>query len=230
MSVQIDTDFWKNYATHEPLIKKCFFHLYRKKYPVFEGPTSAYNYLVMEFFRKSIFERFDAEREGKYTQTKDLSKTSQKKFEQYIYKWSESVLFSLYYTELKYRGRYHKFPSEMIEGLTESSYAEFKLSAGISSWVVEGETVETKRAYPNISEADEFRAEGAGDALDNYCVEELYSHLDAVLKDDRERKIIKARKEGLSNSIIAESLGISSSHVSMILKAIYARFSKYATA
>ena len=97
MTVRIDNDFWSKYEKNEVLLRKCFTYLYNKKYPVSEGEESAYNYLIMEFFRKDIFARFDAERQGKITQTKVLNKSEDKKFQQFVYKWVESVMYGIYH-------------------------------------------------------------------------------------------------------------------------------------
>jgi hypothetical protein len=230
MSVRIDNDFWKNFSNHKELLTKCFTHLYHKKYPVNEGPDSAFNFLVYEFFRKGIFERFDAEREGKLTQTKMKNKTSQKKFEQYIYKWAESVMYGLYHNERKHRERYLRFSSDKIEILTEQSYNEFKENTGISSWDVttggEKQKVVTKRkSNPSISDARDYRGETPASADEAYRTKQVDSFIQSVLKSDRERTIVSGKKDGLPNTTIAEMVGVTSSQVANIIDSIRSRCS-----
>jgi len=229
MSVHIDKDFWKNYEENEELIRRCFSHLYYRKYPVSEGSESAYNFLVAEFFRKGIFEKFDEEKEGKYQQTTIKDKTARKKFEQFIYKWSESIMHALYHSHRKNSERYLKFPNMSMDSFNSNSYKTFKENNGITPWSSgddKEDKVSNRPKIPNISDAEEYHAESPLDALEGYLEKEMYSCLDSILKDDRERLIIKSKKEGLSNSVTAEIVGISTCQVYNILKDIRKRFSK----
>lgn len=225
MSVQIDTDFWKNYENHSGLLRKCFTHLYFKKYPVTEGSESAYNFLIAEFFRKGIFDRFDAEREGKYTQSADAAKTDDKKFEQYIYKWAESVMYGLYHNSRKNSERFLHFTNDSIEELNELSYDTFKKNKGVSSWETEADSknVSKRSKLPCIVDEGDYHAERGDDAFEATQETELLSYLKSVLQNDREGLIVQYKMEGLNNVEVGECVGLSSSQVANILKGIKAR-------
>ena len=231
MTVRIDNDFWANYGEHEILLKKCFTHLYFKKYPVAEGSESAYNFVVMEFFRKGIFERFDADRKGVRTQTSIKGKTTNKKFEQYIYKWVESVMYGLYHNARKHTERYLRFPSDTVGSLNEASFAAYKAARGTTPWVSDDEVHKEykRRKFPNIGDSEEYHAETALSALEQAQETEINSYLDSVLKDARERKIIASKRVGFNNSDIARDLEISSSQVGNILKSIRSRCGSFLT-
>lgn len=227
MSVRIDNDFWKNYAEYEELIRSCFNHIYYNKYPVNEGAESTYNYLIAEFFRKGIFDKFDAEKVGKYVQTTDSSKTDRKKFEQFIYKWSESVIGGLYLKVSNESKRYLRFSTDKLEDLTDVSYADFKNNSGMGPWAAGDEVVVTKRLdTPSISDAEDFRGEDIPSAYEQCRINELESFLQSVLKDDRERAIIEGRREGLSDVAIGKLVGVTSSQVANVVRSIRSRCTK----
>jgi DNA-directed RNA polymerase specialized sigma24 family protein len=227
MNVRIDNDFWANYEEHEVLLRKCFTHLYFKKYPVAEGKESAYNFVVMELFRKGIFNRFDAKREGIKVQTTIVGKTTTKKFEQFLYKWTESIMYGLYHNARKYSERYLKFPSDKIEGLNEISYSSFKEAHGVSNWLEESEErVEfVNRKFRNIDDSEDYHAETPLDASESCEESELYGYLESVLKNDRERMLIECKKDGLNNSDAGRVLNVSPSQIKNILNSIRSRCS-----
>jgi RNA polymerase sigma factor (sigma-70 family) len=234
MSVRIDKDFWKNYAEYEELIRKCFNFLYFTRYPVSEGAESAYNFLVAEFFRKNIFERFDAEKEGTRLACTMKNKSVDKKFKQYIFKWAESVMYGLYNNARNQSKRSLRFSTDSIEVLTETSYNTFKENKGISPWELyteegdyEEKTVSSviKRA-PDITDAADYRSEAPLSAYDQCRENELNDYLNSVLKNKRERIIVDAKRDGLSNTAVAEMVGVTSSQVANILKSIRGRCSK----
>ena len=236
MSVRIDNDFWTNYAEHETLLRRCFMSLYHKKYPCKEGAESAYNFLIAEFFRKNLFERFEAEREGKYNQTTIENKSSQKKFEQYVYVWSESIIGGLYHSERKHSERNLRFATDKLDGMTEHTYESFKENAGISSWKTISEEDPKKQAkleeqskrrknVPCIADADDYRAQGYDSAFDTLREKELMNHLNSVAKNDRERTVIECKAAGLNNTDVGAVIGVSSSQVANILNGIKKRCS-----
>jgi len=229
MTVRIANDFWDNYEEHEELLRKCFMHIYLKKFPVHEGSESAFNFLIAEFFRKKIFERFDASRKGKFFQTQEEDKSIQKKFEQYVYKWTESIMFGMYSNARNYSSRNLRFSIDKVETLTETSYANFRdefFSDETMDEIERSMTKERVRKFPTIADAEDFHGETPMSAHDEYYEKQLYSHLESVLKDDRERAIIAGKKEGLNNSTVGEMVGITPSQVTGILKGIRSRCTK----
>lgn len=231
MSVRIDEDFWENYKEHEELLRRCFTSLYCRKYSVPEGPESAFNFLVAEFWRKGIFERFEADRKGTKRQAVDKYKTTKKKFEQYIYTWTESTLGGLYHAERKYKRRNLRLSNDKLDTFNDKAYGYFKENNGISSWssaqgkelIEEERLIASKKNYPCIVDTEDYRAENPMDALEEYEEKKLDNFLDSILKNDRERIIVQGKRDGLTNTTIGEMVDISSAQVANILKSIRSR-------
>lgn len=228
-SVFIDEDFWKTYDANKGLLTACFTKIFFSKYPVHEGYESAFNFLIMEFYRQDLFSRFDENKVGKYTQTTIVDKTARKKFEQFVYKWTESILYAIYNKERNSSKRNMRFGD--LDTLSDDMYTNFKKERGITSWS-EDHHLETDihqeyrvKKLPCILDIDDFYSDPSTDPLDKLCEEEIVAKIMSSLKNDRERFIVTSKLNGLTSAEICVELDLPAPTVSIILSKIKERCS-----
>lgn len=245
MSVRISADFWENYNEYKKLIIRCVVSIYNKKYKLNNvehnsGVKTALAQVLVDFERKDIFGKFDPDKEGKRTTTVIENKTAGKKLQQYIYKNVESVLYAMYHKERKYSERNVMLGSDSkysVDNLNENNYGDYKVSKGISHWDSSSDEVVGKKNKdrdesgtsliiknaPTIDDAYMYRSEHIPSPEENLQAVEVEDFILSILKDEREAKIIEAKKMGLNNTDIGKMVNLSSPQIANILKSIRGR-------
>ena len=158
--VQISKDFWTNVHTHEDLIRRCFYSIF-KRFPLREGRKSAYNLLLINMRKEGsnygghvtvdVFHKYnEAEAVGYNYQamvkrgltpkqiddrvTRRAAKRGinvVKLFEQYIYKWVEKIM----YTEwLRERNHITRTSYSSSYDTPSTAFLERRRVEGYSSW------------------------------------------------------------------------------------------------
>ena len=106
----VSGDFWQNYDTYEAVVRRCFISLYYTKFPHFSSERydnleASYNNLLIELNRLRIFERFDIDKPN-------ISTASiEKKLEQYLFTWTESILYKEYHDRKRRTLRFRRVDS-----------------------------------------------------------------------------------------------------------------------
>jgi RNA polymerase sigma factor (sigma-70 family) len=241
----VDGEFWHNYDTYEATIRRCFISLYYTKFPHFtserfDNVEASYNNLLVELNRLRIFERFDVTKP-------DISQSSiDKKLEQYLYKWTESILYKEYHDRKRRTLRFRRVDS--LEDLHRDVYKSNEKSREIfanedvsidENFLPEDqkkEAIEVKekvnklyKRYPTLRDIPAMSSEKYESPLDAIEERETLDIIMSVCSNDREMDAVRLKKDGLSNEEVAESLGCSASSVDSILNKLCDRYHKRVT-
>jgi len=252
----IEDAFWANYETYESLIKRCFVHLFFKKFPntnseMYEQrvPTAlcqnlsaqeSFDNLLVEFKRLRVFERFDREK-------CNLSAVSEdKKFEQYLYKWAESVLFKEYHDRRKRTLRFrrvscmddiHRDTFDVKSKVVEAYANQDDEYIDVDQLPEDQKKATIKyrehadglyKRFPSLGDIPSMSSEKYETPLDALEEQETFQRIKDLCHTNFERRIVDLKMEGLCNKDIAENLDCSSATVGSTLNKISARYHKRA--
>ena len=225
--------FWKGYAQYETLIKKCFNYIYGRKFPNYnrEDEQETYNDLLITLENLDIFNKFDP------TKCFKRAIPLEKRFEQFMYKWTESFL-SRSYNERKVRTNRFRRTSATNDIHTGSFVSNYVTKSEPSETYIQLDLLSSKQksteyklkakahkeavAY-HVSDPQE---EPITSVEDDLVEADLWSGILGSCKSDMERQIVTLRKEGSNNEEIAAVIGYTKQYVSLILDKIKDRFNK----
>lgn len=235
MSVRIvKGDFWHNFRTHEILIKRCFMYLF-SKYPNPEGYGDAYHHLMIQMAHLNVFSKFNARR-GK----KGNGKTSDKKFEQFIYKWCEQIMNQANLVRMKRAARFCQ--TDKLGNICAANYRSVGLTDNPDLFDEDEEQSRKSKKYrrkvkvhfvsstpqrcPDFHDIGDFHSCAHENPENDAAEAELYEKVAECLKDENERKIFEQRTQGLPTTVIAENLDCSPQAICFVLNRIRDRCEK----
>lgn len=229
--VRIHEDFWDNYYANEELIRKATIDITRKqfKWPGKDGFKEAHNHVITELHRLLIFEKWNQERLTSKT------RTTQQQYENFIYQRIWAILFGAYTKRknIKKREKRSKyFETEIHPDVWRTP--EFFFNDEDELCTIKKEKREKEE------QLREYRAKRAPTIKDLYppypksdylaeCNSAYETILDAC-RNQREKDIVKAKLNGMTNKDIATKEKLTSLYVKNILKGIKERYSRLETA
>lgn len=241
-------NFWANVETYEDVIRKCFLHLYYLKFPNFSSERfngksvkgcinndqdvqESFDHLLVEFKRLQVFEKFDEKRPSN-------NFPMSKKFEQFLFKWTEKILFEEYHKRKRRTIRFrrvsnmdiiHRDALDIKDKIKEIFADEPVIDTDLLPKEDKIKTLEAKsrterlyKKYPTIQDID---LETPTDDIEEY---ETWNLILNVCQNEQELKAVEYKKEGLDNEAVAINLKCTSSNVSALLKKLCDRYHKNA--
>jgi len=224
MAVKLVGEFWADVQAHEVIIRRCF-HFLNRKYPDPEGEESSWAHLLIRLNELKILskDRFDPTLGG-------VDKHEDKKWEQYLYKWIEHFLGEAFHN----RGKYYKRFAIRGDIDTATSHINYQKPSRedrvllfrpeeSSSKYVKGDDYQVSKK-PCFATQDTFPSfHKQENPLEDVECEEILSGINAVLRNEREKEIIKYLHEGKARAEVAQMVNRTPSSVSFVLKDIKKR-------
>ena len=236
----VPQEFWTNYNTYEEVIRRCFSYLYTQKFPSNEpqGLDDSYDNLIAEMHRLGIFEKWDSCRPS------DARATMDQKFEQFLFKRIESIMYKEYHDRRRRTIRFRRISSvnEIHRDTYGTEQKEEIFADDVPSYDVEQLPMKEKKEvlkaqakrhrlyhkYPTVKDIPIMTSEKYETPLDALVEEDTWNLILSACRDDREKAIVRYKKEGLSAEDIGNAMGFTGSNVSSILTQIKSRFKRRA--
>lgn len=241
MSVRIVENFWNKVSENENLIRRCFIHHF-KRHPDPEGIDASYNNLLIKMEELGVFGRFDLQRlviaagvEGVLKDNditpealKGLGINVDKKWEQFIYKWIESIVNNEY-------NRNGKHSRTFVRGEELSDYGI--PNGEKTSWINNEQDAKSyeekfnsyddtdrrgRRFPPTFSNRYKAGEDGFDDQSEALSASELRDKILSKLTGKNDRAIFELMEKGLLDREIGAELGFSKQYVSSVLKKVRA--------
>lgn len=223
--VKVHDDFWQNYTENEELIKKSTIDITLKqfKWPGDNEHKEVLNHVISEMHRLCIFQKWNSKRLTSKT------RTERQQFENFIYQRIWAILYGAYNKRRnqKIREKHHPFFEEKIHPKA------WKTSDMLYNDEDDIENIKENKKTKE-KELREYRAKKAPLIVhirteqtdDLATVNSTYEAILNACKNQKEKDIIQARKEGIDIADIAQNQGVKPLYVSNILKDIKKRFSR----
>jgi DNA-directed RNA polymerase specialized sigma24 family protein len=239
--VRIVKKFWTNYDTYEDIIRRCFLFLFYTKFPDyidqrFQTVEESYDNLLVEFNRLKIFERFNSSRCNTKKATLD------KKLEQYLFKWTESILYREYNARKKRTIRFrrvinmdelHRDMSNKKDKFNEIFSNEPKIN--VNYLTEEQKKVALKnekeshrlfRRYPTINDIPLMTSEKYETPVDSLEERETWNMIKDTCNNSLELRVVQLKYEGLSNRDVAKAIKLPETSVSSVLNKLKQKYHK----
>lgn len=236
----VQGDFWNNFHSYEDVITRSFLYLFNKKYnnaPVYDATArdASFNNLVVELNRHRVFDRFDVSRI-------DIEKVD-KKIQQYLFKWTEQILYKEYHDRRKRTVRFRRVSSfdsfhkdiysketremfvDEVSGVDTDHLADKEKSKALKA---KAQTEKMYKKYPTIEDIPSVCSEKYESAIDRLEVEDAMRMIQGACQTELERKIVKLKLAGESNKVIGIQLACSGAKIGTILSKLQERYLKKA--
>lgn len=209
--------FWSILEDNKILVKRCFNYIL-SKYPNVEGREAAYNHMLIKLWELDVFFKFDIKKvyskrtgiQESEISDEDITRDSlmsrginpDKKFEQYIYKWVEQILYSSYFSNGKY---FKRFKLNYNEGVsynkTETHWATKEENKQIEKKKLKV-TKRIKKSYPNNKSMDVCNGSKFYTPEEKLVIEDLVNHMRNSFRSKEDRDIFDMLLNGYSSKEI----------------------------
>lgn len=239
MSVRIVENFWSQVKKNETVLRRCYVHHFNR-HPDPDGLESGYNNLLVKFNEYGVFDRFElrklviaAHAEGLIGEQEltpelltSIGINVQKKWEQFLYKWTEKVVNDEYNKNGKYMKRFLRgdtlidsgIPQEdrsmWIEDRKEAQEYEEKFAA------YDEEDRRGRKFPPTFSHRYIAGEEGFDDQSEALHASELRNQILTNLTGKVDRAVFELLEQGYAEKEISEQLGFSRAYAGVIIRKI----------
>lgn len=232
-------DFWTNFETYEDVIKRCFTYLYFKKFPSEDpqGETESFDNLIVEMNRLSVFDRFDVKRPNPANHTIDKS------FEQFLFKWTEQILYREYHDRRRRTIRFRRINDvDLIHRDTydprlhteifadEPTIDVDELPPGKKETEIKRRRFQHKMSakYPTVRNIPDMCSEKYENPDEILQEQDTWEQVLASCRDSQERRIVEMKREGTTTEDIGRAIGCTGSGICAILVSINKRYKRRA--
>jgi len=220
--VRIVEDFWTNYHEYEEVIISSILHIVRTQFPNKDpqGESEDMNFVITELYRLNIFGKWKEER---LTSGKTNPNAQ---FEKFLYQRIWAILWNEYARRKKRSMRFKRMPNnnEYHKETYQTPDRLYDDEIKIDDIAIEKRDKEAalrhKRAVsqPTIHDVGEINGSCSLAATDDALIhKEMIQNILSVCNNEKERKIIQLRQEGLRMYEIGETLKMTGANVSITL-------------